>query len=308
MEPEAKYALVGSVVLVLLAMLVAAVVWLKSAGVRLDYMLYTVYFTPQSLDGLQINGDVKLRGIKVGAVSDFRISSRRPGSAEVVIKVGQSTPIRQNTRASVERQLLTGIASIRLVTPSEDSPPLTQTPENEPYPVLAEGDSDSRGVAESLNQIAVRADETMQRINVLLSDQNQEAFAVTLLNLRRASAKVDKTLVRLDNALLAVDGAANEVRHSSAQVSSGANQLGLKAGDAVQGIQTSIKTIQAEVTRLVNRTDALATDSGLEIRLTARELRTAADSLGTVARRFGDPKRILFGPDKGSLGPGEGAP
>jgi phospholipid/cholesterol/gamma-HCH transport system substrate-binding protein len=143
MEPEAKYTLVGTAVLVLLALVVVAAVWLKSTGGQRNEVPYKIYFAHQSLEGLQIRGDVKMQGIKVGSVTGFRISSRRPGSVEVLIRVDSTAPVRQATGASIERQLVTGIASIRLVNTSEASPLLTEAPPDEPYPVIAEGESES---------------------------------------------------------------------------------------------------------------------------------------------------------------------
>ena len=175
MEPEAKYTLVGTVVLILIASIAAALFWLRSSG-EADDKRYKIYFERQSLEGLQVRSDVKMRGIRVGSVNAFRISSGRPGAVEVFIRVDDSTPVRQSTQAVVERQLVTGIASILLVNTTEDSPPLTQLPQGEVYPVIAEGESRVQQVAESINQIAQRADETMQRINAVLSPQNQRAL------------------------------------------------------------------------------------------------------------------------------------
>jgi hypothetical protein len=85
--------------------------------------------------------------------------------------------VRQSTRAVVERHLITGIASIRLVNLDETSPPLVATPEGEAYPLIAEGASTLEQFSESVAQLAQHADETMQRINTTLSAENQRALA-----------------------------------------------------------------------------------------------------------------------------------
>ncbi|MGH8741649.1 MAG: MlaD family protein, partial [Burkholderiales bacterium] len=212
MEPEAKYTLVGSAVLILLAAVAAAFVWLRGSAEGREDQHYKIYFERQSLEGLQIRSDVKMRGIRVGSVDAFRISTWRPGAVEVVIAVERITPVRQSTRAVVERHLLTGIAIIRLENAGEDSPLLSKAPEGEIYPVIAEGESRFEQLSESMNQLVVRADETMRRINTTLSDQNQAALTEVLANLRRVSRNADRTLERLDAALTSVGGAANEVR------------------------------------------------------------------------------------------------
>jgi phospholipid/cholesterol/gamma-HCH transport system substrate-binding protein len=312
MEPEAKYTLVGAVVLVLLCMIVVAAVWLKGSGGQRDEVPFKIYFANQSLEGLQIRSDVKMQGIKVGSVSAFRISVRRPGSVEVVIRVNENTPVRESTQATVDRHLLTGIASIRLVNVEEESPLLTKVPPDEQYPLIAEGDSEYAKLSESMTQVVQRADETMRRISVFLTDENREALGEILVNLRRITKNMDRTMGALDRTLASVGGAADEVRSTSAAIAGDARKLiarydalGVESTAAVQDVSAAIRQVSADVTRLSGRVDALLADGDLELRVTAQELRATASALGAAARRLNDPARILFGPADGSMGPGE---
>ena len=228
MEPEAKYTLVGAVVLLLVVLIVVAAVWLKSTGGERDIDTYKIYFARQSLEGLQIRSDVKMLGIKVGSVTAFKISSRRPGSVEVIIRVAGSTPVRQSTQAMVERNLLTGIASIRLVNPTEDSPLLAAVQPDESLPLIAEGESDYSRFAETFNQVAQRADEAMQRINAVLSDENQVAFKELLVNLRDLSARAETSLATLDGTLASAGRAADGVKTMSAGITGETRRLGAR--------------------------------------------------------------------------------
>jgi phospholipid/cholesterol/gamma-HCH transport system substrate-binding protein len=311
MEPEAKYTVVGTAVLALIALVVVAAVWLKSTEGQRDDVPYKIYFVHQSLEGLQIRSEVKMQGIRVGSVTGFRISPRRPGTVEVLIRVDGTTPVRDSTRATVDRHLLTGIASIRLNNTDESSPPLTVAPPNEPYPVIAEGESEYK-LTESAAYMAQRADETMQRINRLLSDENQAALSEILVNLQHISANVDRTTTGLERTLSGINRAADEVRKTSAGIAGDARRLtarydtlGEESTATVKEFSAAIRDISADVARLSRRMDALLADGNTELRLTAQQLRATADSLGTAARRFSDPGRVLFGSPKGSMGPGE---
>ena len=53
MEAEARYTWVGAVVLLLLAALLASLVWLHKIGRVGDFKAYTIHFEQQALDGLQ---------------------------------------------------------------------------------------------------------------------------------------------------------------------------------------------------------------------------------------------------------------
>jgi phospholipid/cholesterol/gamma-HCH transport system substrate-binding protein len=294
MEPEARYTLVGIAVLILIGLIVAAVLWLRSTAEGRDVRDYKIYFERQSLEGLEIRGEVRMRGIRVGSVTGFLFSPRRRGAVEVLIRVEASTPVRESTEAIVARHLVTGIASIRLVNSTEESPLLTQASTDEPYPVIAEGESAIQQFSESVNQLAQRADDTLQRINALLSPENRAAFAEILSNARRLSRDADR-------AVLAAASAAEEVR----KLASRYDALGDQAGASLHDITAAIGAMRDDVARLAERADRLLASGDVEIRATAQALRAAADSLAATAGRLRDPRQVLFGPAEGALGPGE---
>ncbi len=306
MEPEARYTLVGTAVLILLALLVAALLWLRSTAEGRDDRRYKIYFENQSLEGLEVRSDVRMRGIRVGTVTGFTFSSRRPGAVEVYIRVEASAPVRQSTQAIVERHLVTGLANIRLVNFGEQSPLLVDTPEGEPYPLIAEGESTYQQISESVNQLARRADETMQRISATLSPENQAAVKAVLANLG--------TLTRnADQAVLAAAGAAEEVRKLAAGIAADArtltaryDALGKQAGASLADISAEVRAMRQDVSRLAERADRLLASGDTELAATAQALRNAADALGAAGERLRDPGHVLYGPAEGALGPGEG--
>jgi phospholipid/cholesterol/gamma-HCH transport system substrate-binding protein len=204
MEPEAKYTLVGGSVLALLTLLVAAVAWLASASRGTDVQRYTIYFQRQSLEGLQVRSDVRMKGIRVGAVTGFSFAPQRPGTVEVVIGIDPATPVRQSTRATVDRNLITGLATIRLQNVTEDSPPIPRPVPGERDPVIAEGASQLQQFGETASELAQRADETMRRINTTLSNENQAALAETLVNLRELSRNAQGAAARAAAALVSI--------------------------------------------------------------------------------------------------------
>ena len=87
MEAEARYTWVGAAVLALLAALVASVLWLKDFGAKDNFQRYTINFERQALDGLEVGGDVKLRGIKVGRVEDYALSSDKLNRVHVEVRI-----------------------------------------------------------------------------------------------------------------------------------------------------------------------------------------------------------------------------
>jgi phospholipid/cholesterol/gamma-HCH transport system substrate-binding protein len=312
MEPEAKYTLVGAAALILVALVAAAVYWLRSSGEGANAHQFKIYFHQQSLEGLEPRSYVTMRGIRVGSVTGFRFAPNSKGAVEVVISVDPTTPVRRSTSATAERHLVTGLATIQLVNATEDSPLLVEPPPGETLPVIKEGESPMQQMSQTLTQLAQRADDTMRRLNATLTPENVAAFSEILGNLRQVSRRADATLAKADATFVSVGGAAEEVRALASAVKADAGALtqryealGSDASASIGEIREAVRKMSADVDRLSQRTDALLSGGNEDLRDTARAVRSAADSLGAAAGRLRDPRQVIYGPAEGSLGPGE---
>jgi phospholipid/cholesterol/gamma-HCH transport system substrate-binding protein len=312
MEPEAKYTLVGISVLVLLALVVGAIVWLASASRGVDVQHYRIYFARQSLEGLEQRSDVRMKGIRVGAVTGFSFAAQRPGTVEVVIGIDPATPVKESTRAIVGRNLITGLATIRLQNTTEDSPLIKPPAAGGGDPVIAEGESQLQQLSETAQDLAKRADETMSRISTTLSSENQAVLAETLVNLRNLSHDAGGTVARADAALLSINRAAEALRVATVAVDGDVHRLadrydtlGTEATAALRETSFAMRQISGEVSRLSRNTDSLLVDTNAQVRLTGQQMRSAADAVGTAARKLRDPRATFFGAAEASLGPGE---
>jgi len=313
MEPDAKYTLVGASVLVLLGLVVAAVVWLVASGHRKEVQTYRIYFARQSLEGLQVRSDVRMKGIRVGAVTGFSFSTKRPGTVEMSVGVDPSTPVRESTRAVVDRNLVTGLASIRLLNADETSPRLTVA-EGEDVAVIAEGESQLEQITDIVGELAERANETMRRVNSTLSDSNIKSIGETLEQLRVLSKNANGVVARFDTTLASLDATAKGVQTLAGTLGGDVHRLaerydalGAQAGTSLREITASIGQMRGDIAQIATRADGLLNDSDLELALTSQQLRNTADAIGSTARRYGNPRATLFGPNAASLGPGEAA-
>jgi phospholipid/cholesterol/gamma-HCH transport system substrate-binding protein len=313
MEPEAKYTLVGAAALLLVALMAAAVVWLRSSGEGANASRYKIYFERYSLEGLEPRSHVTMRGMRVGSVASFRFSPKEKGAVEVVIIVDPDTPIRQSTVATTERHLVTGLATVRLSNLTEESPLLVEAPPGEPFPVIKEG-GPMQQMSETVNQMAKRADDTLRRLNETLAPENIAAFTEILDNLRRVSRRAEAMLAKADAAFASVGGAAEEVRALAGAIKADADtltqryaSLGEDASASIGELRAAVRKMGADADRLMQRTDALLASGDDELRATARSVRSAADALGAAAGRLRDPRQVIYGPPEGGVGPGEKA-
>ncbi|MBL0141705.1 MAG: MCE family protein [Betaproteobacteria bacterium] len=312
MEPEAKYTIVGAAALILVALLAAGVMWLRSSGEGANASRYKIYFERHSLEGLEPRSYVTMQGMRVGSVTGFRFSSTRKGAVEVFISLDPGTPVRESTTATTERHLVTGLATVRLANATEDSPRLAEAQEGESFPVIKEGGSPMQDMSETITQLAHRADDTMRRLNATLTPENIAAFTEILDILRQVSRRADAMLTKADATFVSVGGAADELRTLAGAIKADASTLthryaalGADASASVTEIRGAVSKMSADVDRLSQRADVLLAGGGEDLRDTARAVRSAADALGAAAGRLRDPRQVIYGPPEGALGPGE---
>ena len=124
MKARTSYVLVGLFVLTLGVVLIAAILWLTTGGPPKDYDFYLVYMT-ESVTGLNLDAPVKYKGVNRGRVREIELDPNDPERVRVLLVVQKGTPINSATKATLEYQGLTGIASINLVGGSKDAQPLS---------------------------------------------------------------------------------------------------------------------------------------------------------------------------------------
>ncbi|MCX7672024.1 MAG: MlaD family protein [Thiobacillaceae bacterium] len=322
MESEARYVWVGAAILALVLILAGGVYWLSGAAERLPTKRYVVYFQNQSLEGLQIGSPVRMQGIRVGRVEDYTILTDRPRTVRVVLEIDRRAPVLQGIQAEISRNLLTGLAAIDLTNPADGKAPLTDAPPGEIGPVIAEGEADLSRMAALVEDLGRTGYESLARLNRLLSDDNQKAFAATLRNLQTLSGTLEASIPELNATLVAARGAAEQVRASGAAfdtaVRDGGRRLGRVAEQAEQTLSEADQTLRdtrAALARLEQELTGVSTSLRLSAELASQEveatglaLRQASEALQAAGRGFAEPLRLLHGPQREELGPGEVRP
>jgi phospholipid/cholesterol/gamma-HCH transport system substrate-binding protein len=311
-EPEARYTTVGATLLALIVVVALALTWLARTGARTDFRYYTIYFERQSLEGLQVGGDVNMRGVKVGRVESYSLSSKNINRVRVIVRIDRDTPVSTNTVAVVDRNILTGLARINLATPGEPGPELAAVQPDETYPVIPEGRSDIEQFTNAMNRLATTGAAALSNVEQLLNKENREAFGAALANLRDLSGALDSRMSRLDEVSDALTKSAVEFGKSSREIaaaveraSAGAQPAFKQADATMRELARAVQALERETTALAKRLDHAADSGSLEIRATAQELRATAEIFSRAADRLQDPRAVIFGPSAAQLGPGE---
>ena len=287
MEPEARFTAIGAILLLLLAAAAAATVWLTRGGPRSEYRYYTIYFERQSLHGLQLGGDVEMRGVQVGRVERFSIARDNIKRVQVTIRIDARTPVSTNTVAVVSRKILTSVARIDLVTTGDPGPELAQAPAGERYPVIAEGQSEFEQIADVVNRVAVTGTSVLESVDELLSEENRAALVETLASVRSMADSVRKTAAAAEKTATRASATLRDVSRAAEATTSQAN--------------TTLRDFSRAAAALERASDV----SVNELRATAQEVRSSAEVIARTADRLDDPRAAIFGPNPAQLGPGE---
>ena len=315
MENKSHALAAGAFVLAVAALLIGLAVWLMR-----DVTNTTAYemVTDDAVSGLQPQAAVRYKGVSVGRVTHIGFDSQASGNVLIRIAVSVDAPITPTTFAVLGYQGVTGLAYVLL----DDA--------GEPYPAIAPGPSGlprlplrTSPFTQLFDQgpaILSRVQEATERINQVLSDDNQRLLRELLANTGQAagsvhtlSQRLDATVQqRLDPALAALPplareatGALQSMRQAGEQVSGMAAEIGQTAkrinapGGTLEqterGAQALAQAVERFGTTTLPRMERAADETARAARLTGR----AASSLGE------NPQGILYGPGRGQPGPGE---
>jgi len=313
MESKAKYTFVGAAVILLTVMIVAAVLWLSEAGALRHAKYFSIYFKKHALYGLQPDSYVTMRGIKVGSVTSLEISPRNIEEVQVVLMLDGDAPVKTDTVAVLNRNLLTGFASLDLAKGTQNAPLLTQAPEGEQYPVIPEGNTDLETIADSFPALLEKVSQMTARVDALLSEENIDSVSKTLKNVKDVSSTLAQNKLQIEAAIKNVESAAAQLGKFGRSLNEITGENGGKIRETMDEILASVKDVHAAVADIRKESGgAMKSLSNAALSLSqqmnqlTQSLSDAAQTTATTMESFQQPRKILSGPSKESLGPGEG--
>lgn len=307
MKTRINYIMVGLFVLTLTTALIAGILWLASGGAGRAYDEYLVYME-ESVSGLSHDSTVKYYGVDVGRVHSITLDADDQRRVRLLLQIDEGTPVREDTVASLETQGLTGLAYINLTGGSPASPPL-QAAADEDYPVIRSEPSVWGRLDQSLGILVDNLIEASQRLNRVLSDENQQTMEETLADVRTLTALLAE---RAESLGVSLDDMAETARHFK---QTSASLPGLI--DRIESTAASLDEMAGEISRTAVTVRETVASGGAdlqgftgrtlpEITQMARELRIAAENLRRFSEKLErDPGILLHGAPAVRPGPGE---
>lgn len=238
MENKSHALAAGAFVLLLLALLVALALWLtRDTSAQRVYELSSA----QAVTGLQPQATVRFKGVNVGKVSAIGFDRQAPGNVLIRIAVDQHAPITQSTFATLGFQGVTGLAFIQLDDSGTSKVALRADVEPPARIPMRPGLLDQ--LSERGLRILGQLEETTQRVNQLLGDDNQ------------------KTMI----------GAIDNIGQAARGLQQFSERAGQRLGPLVQDATATLKTVQATSERVG--------DSADEARISARAFRAVTERM-----------------------------
>jgi phospholipid/cholesterol/gamma-HCH transport system substrate-binding protein len=217
METKANHVLIGAFTILISILAVAFALWAANYSSNKQWDRYEVVFS-EAVTGLGTGGIVQYNGINVGEVTKLRLDPKDPRKVIALIRLQADTPVKVDTKAKLAFVGLTGVAQIQLTGGLPESPRLLPTPE-EPIPRIPT-------VPSALQNLSAAADDIVERIRSILSDENvarisgtlddlhqlsssvagqKQDIAELIKNLRDVSVNLNKTLVKANGSLDNID-------------------------------------------------------------------------------------------------------
>jgi phospholipid/cholesterol/gamma-HCH transport system substrate-binding protein len=294
METRAHYVAVGAFVLVLVAVAFVAVLWLARAQLTTQYATYDIYFTGP-VSGLREGAVVEYNGVPAGRVKEIRIDPSNVEQIRVTVEIETNIVIKQNARANLETNILSGVSYVQVAGGTQEAPVLTAEAGTR-YPVIRSRRSRLASVTARLPQIMAKLDETADRVNELLGDDNRRAVGETLANLRTLSAGLaadaKPALLAATSLLRNLDQSYSEPGGLREGLTGGIadfDKLAKSLNENSHQLQQALQDARPGVRTFSQRTLADVGDLVAE----ARQLISGVSRL--VAGLDRDPSRVLFG-------------
>jgi phospholipid/cholesterol/gamma-HCH transport system substrate-binding protein len=293
------------------------------ASLTTDYAHYDIYFKGP-VTGLRASAPVEYSGVPVGKVVEIKIvpfqkqfveeedsadataGGEAPASMiRVTAEIAANVEIKQDVRASVETNILSGVSFILIVKGTQTAPVL-EAKAGERYPVIKAHRSRLAGVVARVPELLEKVDVALDSANKLLGDQNRAAFSESLDNIRKftagladrtqdiaeltdnakkAAATLSALLDNVDRSYTGPDGIGNQAKSALGDF----DRLAKNLSDTNKQLQMTLQDVRPGVRNFSQQT---LSDVGALVG-EARQLISGVSRL--VAEIERDPSRVLLG-------------
>jgi len=294
------HALIAGLFTLLLGLAALASIWWF--GGKRDATKDYIVVTRQNVTGLNLQGQVRYRGIRVGKVQTIELDPNDLRNILIRINVDRTVPVTKGTTAKLGYQGVTGIAHVLLEDNGSDATPLGNV-EGE-APRIAMQSSLIQELSEAGTATLRQARDFLANANDLLDGENRERIDQILINLQATTGHTAAATEQLRQLLAAEN--VNLVKATLRR----AEQATAEVAPTLAEARQLLLRLQAVSDKL----DVLIGDpspsgpAALAPRLNelGRDLSASSRQLNQVLQMIEEsPQSLVFGAPKSAPGPGE---
>jgi phospholipid/cholesterol/gamma-HCH transport system substrate-binding protein len=216
--------------------------------------------------------------------------------------VTSETPIRVDSRATLEPQGVTGVNYIQITAGTPSKKLLKETVPKDEVPVILSQKSTLSDLIEGGGTVLSRTIEALDRVNRVLSDQNIRTFTATLNDVQAVSAELrerkeliaeaDRTLQSAQQAADAVTKLANS---TDQLVNTDGRRTMKEAADAAEQVKAAATDARTMIGKLEGPTSDFATNGLPQLTATIVQLQRSAEALERLTNEIQQNPRGLVG-------------
>jgi len=229
METKANYVAVGAFVLACMLGLVITMLWLAGIQYSQEFAYYQTNFTGP-VTGLGKGTTVRYNGIEVGRVDALRFDPNDPQVVIVTLQMQPHLGIRVDSVASIESQGLTGGSYVEITGGSKNAA-LLERQEGQRYAVIKSKPSTLQQLATGAPELLAKLNKAADRLNGVLTKENQEAFTHILANLDESTSMLARRSGDIDASIVNFSVASKALPHTVADADASVKKFGQLSSD-----------------------------------------------------------------------------
>lgn len=311
MENKSHALAAGTFVVLLLALVIALAVWL-TRDTR-DLQIYELS-SPDAVTGLQPQASVRYKGVNIGKVTAISLDPQKIGNVLIEVAIDGQAPITESTFGTLGFQGVTGLAFVQLDDKGESTVMLPRG--GTPPARIPMRPSLLTKLTDQGEDLLAKLVTGTERVNTLLSDENQKSLMRAIDNMSQAAAGLQQLTVSTNKALPQflqesratlkviqttsdrVGDSADEAKRSAASFKQTTERMNAKDGTLDQlarGVETLAVTGQTLNAASLPRLNRAVDDTARAARQVSRAVNAVNDN----------PQSLIFGHGPIAPGPGE---
>lgn len=303
MYSRVNYTIVGIFVLLFGAGMVWFAFWLAKYDIQEEFDIYKLEMQ-ESVAGLSIDSNVKLRGVDIGSVSNIQINPQDIEKVEVFVKIKRGIPIKEDMVAHTAMFGVTGLLSIEIDGGTNEAK--TLEPTKDYIPLIKTKPSFLTQLAGDIGGAGGKIEALLVQTQKLLSDDNIETFGDILDNIEQMTTRgeelEDKVILTLDEfrvSLANINRDFKQMQQDFAEI----KQVTVPTIDKLMETSKNFNRVTLKVENSIDRGDYNLKQIFEPILI---EIRILTNQLNTMSRQLEqNPSDLLFKSRKLRRGPGE---